>query len=133
MGWVNNPITGKQFNGFFYPRGMQPGMLVEKDKDTYYSGEQIVSLVKQDVIGAGMVFGKLTNPNAEIREGTWKIAIVRDTETRDYHFYRQNSDGTWSHKPGSGNVRNTDDAGKIIYDPREAKSIYDEFIGGSHP
>ncbi len=43
----------------------------------------------------------------------------------DYHWYRQNSDGTWSHKPGSNNVIKTDYQGKIIYDPAVADRRYD--------
>ena len=31
---------------------------------------------------------------------------------------------TWSHKPGSTDVNNTDDAGEIIIDPRKAESTY---------
>jgi hypothetical protein len=33
---------------------------------------------------------------------------------RDYHWYRKNSEGFWSHKPGSTPVRNTDSCGRLI-------------------
>ena len=36
---------------------------------------------------------------------------------RDYHWYRQDSTGCWSHKPGSTAVRNVDNAGSTISDP----------------
>ena len=49
----------------------------------------------------------------------------------DYHWYRQDADGDWSHKPGQGAVRRLDGnnvAGvdKEIHDPRDAnrKSEY---------
>ena len=130
MGWVNNPINGKKFNSVIPPRGAQPGMLVGRSESYYYSGEQIVELVKADAIAAGMVFEKLSYPDQAIPKGTWKIAIVRSTETGDYHFYRQNADGSWSHKQGTSKVKNTDSAGNIIYNPMEAKrGEYDEFIG----
>lgn len=35
----------------------------------------------------------------------------------DYHWYRQNPDGTWSHKPGATEVTNKDNSGKTIYNP----------------
>ena len=35
----------------------------------------------------------------------------------DFHFYRQNLDGTWSHKPGNQNVVKTDYLGYEIIDP----------------
>jgi hypothetical protein len=50
---------------------------------------------------------------------TSKIALVVD-EDEDYHFYRQDSNGYWSHKPGSTNVTNLDANGKRIYNPELA-------------
>lgn len=38
----------------------------------------------------------------------------------DYHWYRQDIDGLWSHKPGFGNIMNVDGAGKPITDPAAA-------------
>jgi hypothetical protein len=35
----------------------------------------------------------------------------------DYHWYRQNPDGTWSHKPGDSRVTNLDNSAKTIYNP----------------
>ena len=56
-------------------------------------------------------------------EGTYKIALVLDPGN-DYHFYRQNSDGTWSHKRGTTEVINIDASGDIIYDPKYANRNY---------
>ncbi|XP_052767962.1 uncharacterized protein LOC128208439 [Mya arenaria] len=38
----------------------------------------------------------------------------------DYHFYRMDSNLMWSHKPGRTPVRNTDNSGSLIKDPRLA-------------
>ncbi len=38
----------------------------------------------------------------------------------DYHWYRQDDDGSWSHKPGHDVVRNVDAAGKAIPNPEAA-------------
>ena len=51
-----------------------------------------------------------------------KIALVIRED--DYHWYRQNKDGTWSHKPGEFPVTNLDDADGLITDPRNAVSSY---------
>lgn len=55
---------------------------------------------------------------------------------RDYHWYRQNTDGTWSHKPASFSVTNLDSNNQIIYDPQTAareiidgSGVYSSFIG----
>lgn len=55
--------------------------------------------------------------------GTSKIAYVVDPK-EDYHFYRQDSDGLWSHKPGATAVKRTDANGAIIYNPELASRDY---------
>ncbi len=39
---------------------------------------------------------------------------------RDFHWYRRDSNGTWSHKPGSTRARDIDNSGRKIYDVRRA-------------
>ncbi|AOT06879.1 hypothetical protein [Pseudoalteromonas luteoviolacea] len=49
---------------------------------------------------------------------------------RDYHWYRRDSQGKWSHKPGSTAATNLDNSGNIIHDPQSAnRGIYDTFCG----
>jgi hypothetical protein len=52
-----------------------------------------------------------------------KIALVVD-EDEDYHFYRQDSNGYWSHKPGGTDVTHLDATGRPIYDPQLASRLY---------
>lgn len=47
----------------------------------------------------------------------WYVALVI-WPGRDYHWYRQDDVGCWSHKPGSTAARNTDNSGKSITDPK---------------
>ena len=79
--------------------------------------------------------------------GTYKVALVIDNENTsgsflkpdyDYHWYRQNSDGTWSHKPGQGKVINTEHIhldGDAIIDPKTCSRYvnylynYNVFVG----
>ncbi len=49
-------------------------------------------------------------------KGYSKIALVIDPK-QDYHFYRQDSNGFWSHKPGGTPVTHKDSAGRLIYNP----------------
>lgn len=55
--------------------------------------------------------------------GTRKIALVAD-EDEDYHFYRQDSNGYWSHKPGATDVIPYDATKRKIYDPELASRYY---------
>lgn len=48
----------------------------------------------------------------------------------DYHWYRKDRDGTWSHKPGGTAATNLDNGGQIIRDPRNAnRGSYKVFCG----
>ncbi|MBQ4861047.1 hypothetical protein J8L98_04960 [Pseudoalteromonas sp. MMG013] len=48
----------------------------------------------------------------------------------DYHWYRRDNNGAWSHKAGQTPAKNKDNSGKIITDPRSAnRGIYTEFCG----
>lgn len=50
-----------------------------------------------------------------VPDGTYKVALV--SCSYDYHWYRQDSDGYWSHKPGTTAVKRTDNSGNLILDP----------------
>lgn len=56
---------------------------------------------------------------------TSKIAIVVDPK-EDYHFFRQDTNGWWSHKPGGTPVTNKDSSKRPIYDPKLANRNYTE-------
>ncbi|MBW8814534.1 MAG: hypothetical protein JF588_13995 [Caulobacterales bacterium] len=47
----------------------------------------------------------------------WYVALVIWPNV-DYHWYRQDSVGCWSHKPGQTAVRNVDNGGQPITDPQ---------------
>lgn len=47
----------------------------------------------------------------------WYVALVI-WPGHDYHWYRQDSVGCWSHKPGQTAARNTDSSGNPITDPK---------------
>lgn len=68
---------------------------------------------------------KITSFSSQCPAGTSKIGLVVDAD-EDYHFYRQDSNGFWSHKPGGTPVTNKDAKGALIYDPKLADRNYDE-------
>lgn len=74
----------------------------------------VVSRIKADVPGV-----KITNFTRRCPPRTSKIALVIDPD-EDYHFYRQDSNGMWSHKPGGTKVTNRDSTGRPIYNPELA-------------
>lgn len=64
-----------------------------------------------------------TTFKARCPRGTSKIAMVVHPG-EDYHFYRQDSDGWWSHKDGANKVKRFDAEGQPIWDPRTAARDY---------
>lgn len=83
--------------------------------------------------GSGQRYTQTSAPNvyaATLRDGLTSLAgpdagnqclialVIWPGE--DYHFYRLDNDGTWSHKSGRTPARNVDDSGNIITDPRTA-------------
>lgn len=63
-----------------------------------------------------------------VPEGTYKVALV--SYSSDYHWYRQDADGYWSHKPGVTPVRRIDNSGHFILDPETCdRGPYVNFLG----
>lgn len=73
-------------------------------------------------------------------KGWRKIAgVVQDKShpagDNDYHWYREEPDGTWSHKRGNTAASKVDASGKTITDPQKAdrkypgSDDYDNFCG----
>ena len=51
----------------------------------------------------------------------WYVAVATSPKWNDFHFYRQDSTGCWSHKVGHSEVTNLDDMDHIIASPESAK------------
>jgi hypothetical protein len=57
------------------------------------------------------------------KKGMRKVAFVADPK-EDYHVYRQDKSGMWSHKPGGTEVTLVDASKRPIYDPKLASRDY---------
>jgi hypothetical protein len=66
---------------------------------------------------------KMSTFTKKCPKGFRKIAFISD-EDQDYHVVRQDSNGLFSHKPGSTEVTNRDALGAKIYDPALASWNY---------
>lgn len=114
-------ILWKEDGVGLYP-GFTTGLRPEETGATG-SSERLEMLVMQDVENFRTII-RPSGKEEDAGEGFYKIAIALDGR-RDYHFYRQNPDGTWSHKLGNaGEVENVDASGNIIYDPETCDRNY---------
>ena len=75
---------------------------------------------------------KILNDNSSIKKtqlikkcdkNSFKGAMVVDPGNT-FHYYRQNTDGTWSHKPGTLPITDKDADQKTIYTPYTANRDY---------
>ena len=105
---------------------MQPGQANGQTiiEDDILDTNKVLSAIRSDAAILGFEFTEISADDP-CPAGRYKVAFVIDNQYTfgdifryDYHWYRQNSDGTWSHKPGPARVRDTDDSKKIIMDPR---------------
>lgn len=105
---------------------MQPGQAngVTISQNDLLNTDKVVSAIESDANILGFGFDEI-DANDPCPNGTYKVAFVIDNQYSigdryqyDYHWYRQNSDGTWSHKPGITPVKNVDSDGKLIMVPR---------------
>ena len=93
--------------------------------------ELLVSLVKADMEAAGIDFQEYEAGMV----GGYRVALVVNPGN-DYHWYRDNGDGTWSHKLGceeasSEEIFNDDDKKVTITNPEESakREGYIVFVG----
>ncbi len=54
------------------------------------------------------------------RKGHYAVALLATPDAVQYHWYRQDADGTWSGKQGRSGIKNTDDSGEVIADLSQA-------------
>ena len=93
-----------------------------------YSGEMYTALTCSEVEN-GAVSDGISKFDGACLNGENKIALVV-APGYDYHWYRMDSNGYWSHKPGGTNATNLDNSGEIITNPETAdRGPYTDFCG----
>lgn len=137
-----NPKTMKLWNDLPQP-GAYAGIDLRRlvytgnppDEEYSTTGKNIVQYVtEQDYAaynqahGGGYIFRPIGR-NERCPAGSYKVALI--VGKTDYHWYRQNPDGFWSHKPGDWPVTNVDEQDNSIIDPQYAEwnDRYKKFIG----
>lgn len=92
------------------------------------SGQMYTALTCPEVEN-GAISDGLTPFAGSCPSGENKIALVVAPDF-DYHWYRMDTNGLWSHKPGGTNATNLDNSGNIITDPETAdRGNYTDFCG----
>ena len=96
------------------------------------TGMDILAATNNDISVLSNLYS-IRSSNATEVPGTneYKVALVI-APGQDYHWYRQNPDGTWSHKRGHLNVSKEDASGNIIDCPATCDRYYSVFLNYSN-
>ena len=127
--WNNNDDIKTTHNCYTYALGKivpgldskaQPGYAsgYEHIEDDEYECKAFRERLKND--SPGSYLEKFDN---SCLPGFYKVFLALDPQN-DYHWWRQNKDEFWSHKPGSTDVTNVDASGKKIKNPLTANRNY---------
>lgn len=142
--WNNDPAVYKAMNCYAYAMNFRdPKLIAEcrrnngKDCRQYFpqpgalNGDRY-ALNAEDRRNCAVVEKLMMADVPELERSTYmdkcpagksKIALVVH-EKQDYHFYRQNPDGSWSHKDGSNKVKDFDALKRKIMNPAAASRDY---------
>ncbi len=94
------------------------------------SGHPIASLADCTDAVAGATADGLTPAAGPSCAGCCHAVALVVWPNRDYHWYRRDADGTWSHKPGRTAATNVDNSSNVITDPTTAdRGRYTRFCG----
>ena len=95
------------------------------------AGAQYTSLTASVVRGAAVLDGLKDHEDpapGEFPESNNCLLALVIIPGIDFHFYRRDSDGNWSHKPGPRQATNVDNSGQVITDPRIADIAPYKFV-----
>ncbi len=104
---------------------MQPGQSEGHNRnntDNYYSKDVLLQMISLDAQKYNFKFIPIGKYNGS-SPGFYKVALVV-APSKDYHWYRQNYDGTWSHKLGTAMITNLDNSMQKILDPEYCDRDY---------
>lgn len=82
-----------------------------------YSLKEFMSFMLKGAVEDGLTQAD----NLVRKDGHYSVAVFFKNHPSNFniHWYRQDDDGTWSHKNGSDAVKNRDNNGNVIHDPRD--------------
>ena len=127
-----DPRNNKPFRNKPQPGEFSGNMLTYKDLKggPVKVKEKINKKVTADTKVLKLNYKEVSSANHTPKQGNWVVALVYASDGSDYHWYRRNEDGTWSHKPGITPIISWDASGNPITDPATCdRGIYDSFLG----
>ena len=101
-----------------------------KSGDATKVEEEFFRRLSADAEVLGLKVTRVNFASYEAKQGNWVVALAYASDGSDYHWYKRDPDGTWSHKRGAYIVENWDYAHRTITDPANCnRGKYDCFLG----
>jgi hypothetical protein len=85
---------------------------------------------RKSLIEGAMRDGLILLKEPTEKDGYYLVTLFFPKNNQDFHWYRKDSDGSWSHKDGWEPARNKDDDGNLTYDPQTAALPLYPVLGG---
>lgn len=126
-----NDANGVQLNNncYNYSCNIQTGTFAQPGRA---QGSQVVEMACDKVVAGALADGLVQVSNDSgcgCSECRHVVALVV-APGYDYHWYRKDKDGKWSHKIGTAPATNLDNSNNIIVDPQTAdRGPYTNFCG----
>jgi hypothetical protein len=114
-GYWNDPTRQPVNNCYAYANNNATGTFPQPGRG---SGQMFTSLDCDGVRTASGRDGLVTTTTYQASRSGWYVALVI-WPGQDYHWYRQDDVGCWSHKPGRTPARNVDNSLQSITDPQQ--------------
>lgn len=111
----NDPARQPRNNCYNYANNNPTNTFAQPGRGT---GQVFGSLDCDGVRQAAERDGMVTTDTYQASRPGWYVALVI-WPGQDYHWYRQDDVGCWSHKPGQTAARNVDSSGAAITDPNQ--------------
>ena len=127
--WNDNLHIRKTHNCYAYVLDFINSDFNKKPQPGYAAGFPYLS--DDDIRSCDKMFERIKADNPSTIQTSYRDACpdgyrkgylaVDDGKNTDYHFYRMDSSGLWSHKPGSTNAKMENYDGKKIFAPHKAR------------
>ncbi|MDD1017332.1 hypothetical protein [Pseudomonas rubra] len=129
--WNNNPTVLRNNNCYNYGNDTITNTFAQPGRGAGQEGPYPPTCKDTSAAAVRDGLKSIPNPDTTPTEGHLVALVVSTTPGFfDYHWYRRDSNGMWSHKPGQTAARNTDNSGRLISDPRNCdRGPYNNFCG----
>jgi hypothetical protein len=125
--WNNNSATRQRNNCYNYANDQITNTFAQPGSAHGVFPTNIECVDYQQAAAADGLAACAGSNNPLRAEEGWYVALVIAPD-EDFHWYRQDDNGCWSHKPGGAYATNLDNAGQLITDPPMCdRGMYTDF------